>query len=125
MDIGLILTIIQQLFNYAIGKLAEYTSSFNDIQWFLLIGGGALVAIALYAAWKSYRPMSYKLSISIAKLGLTMIVLAFAWPYACELYNTAVQYTGNPVYGFIAIILGSFLGYNIAMLILSSMVKKK
>jgi len=125
MDPGAVIVAIQQLFNYALAKLAEYTSNFSNIQWLLLIGGICIVATALYAAWKSYRPMSFKASLIAAKIGLTMVVLTFAWPYASELYETAVSATGNPLYGFIAIIIGSFLGYNIAKIVLTAIMGRK
>jgi len=117
MDLTPVINALQQIINWGLAKLHEYLGSFTEIQWLLLILGGFIVAVSIYYAWKAVRPATYKLAVWGAKLGLTLVVLAFAWPYAVDLYSTAYQYTSNPILSAMAVLVGGFLGYNIVKLL--------
>jgi len=109
--------IINQLINEVINRLLGYLADFSETQWLLLVLGIFITLVSIYYAWKSVRPASYKLSIMGAKIGLTLIVIAFAWPWAKEIYEAAMQYTGNPILSILAVFAGGFLGYGIIMLL--------
>ncbi len=113
MDLGF----INQLINEVLNRLLGYIAGFSETQWLLLILGAFITIVSIYYAWKAVRPASYKLSVMGAKVGLTLIVLAFAWPWAKEIYESAMQYTGNPVLSILAVFAGGFLGYRIIMLL--------
>ena len=117
MDLTPVINALQQIINWGLAKLHEYLGSFTEIQWLLLILGGFIVAVCIHYAWKATRPATYKLAVWGAKLGLTLVVLAFAWPYAVDLYNSAMNYTGNPIISAMAVIAGGFLGYNVIKLL--------
>ncbi len=117
MDLSPVINALQQIINWGLGKLQEYLGNFSETQWLLLILGITITAVATYHAWKAQRMATYKLSIWGAKLGLTLIVLAFAWPWAVDLYNSAMQVTGNPILSVMAVLAGGFLGYNIIKLL--------
>jgi len=124
MDWQLIIDALKNAVNFMYAEFVEYTSTFNEMQWMLLISGSILVTLSLYAAWKAFKPMKYKIALMFAKLGLIMIVLAFAWPCAVDLYNTALQLTGNPLTAVMFVVLGGFIGYNTIKMILTRGEKK-
>ncbi len=101
--------------SFLINYIKEETAGWNELQWALLLGGLVVAGYALIRALRASRIGSYKLWMLTFKAGFSLIVLAFAWPYAQDLYNTAVGLTGSPLFGFLSIILGVFFGYNVVM----------
>ena len=100
---------------FLINYIKEETAGWNTYQWALLAGGLLVAGYALARALRASRIGSYKVWMLVFKAGFSLIVLAFAWPYAQDLYNTAVSLTGSPLYGVLSIILGVFFGYNVVM----------
>lgn len=92
---------------------------FEPVQWLLLIMGVSLITLGIYSAWKSYRIMSYSISVKVAKFGFSLIVIAFAWDNIRWIYETAIEMTGNPILAFALILAGGFLGINTLKLLLA------
>ena len=101
--------------SFLINYIKEETAGWSTYQWALLLGGVIVAGYALARALRASRIGSYKLWMLAFKAGFSLIVLAFAWPYVQDLYNTAVELTGSPLYGVLSIILGVFFGYNVVM----------
>ncbi len=104
---------------FVIGKIKAITEGWSTTQYALLAGGIVVTIYAMLRAYHAVKIGSYKLWSMIAKLGLSIIVLAFAYPYALDLYNSAEQLTGSPLYGLLAILAGVFFGYNTVKMLLS------
>lgn len=95
--------------------IKQVTSGWNELQWALLLAGIVVAGYAVIRALRASRIGSYKLWMLVFRAGFALVVLAFAYPYAVEIYNTAVGLTGSPLFGFLSIILGVFFGYNVVM----------
>ncbi|MCE4601268.1 MAG: hypothetical protein F7C38_06875 [Desulfurococcales archaeon] len=107
-----------QIINNIIEYFKQLTSDWTQLQWALLLAGIVVAVYAVFKALRASRIGSYKLWMMTFKIGFSLVVLAFAWPYALDLYNTAVELTGSPIYGFLSIILGVFFGYNVMKAVL-------
>ena len=107
------------ILTFLVDKLKAITEGWSTTQYILLAGGVTVTIYAMLRAYHAVKIGSYKLWSMVAKLGLSIVVLAFAYPYAVDLYNSAEQLTGSPLYGILAILAGVFFGYNTVKMLLS------
>lgn len=118
MDWGLIFESIKNAFDIVAKKFVDITSTWSEFQWMLFGVGLFLLIVSVIQAMRAKKIFSYKLATFGIKVSFTLIVLAFAWPYAIDLYNTAKEVFGNPVVAFGVVLVGGIFGYNIVKLLL-------
>jgi len=107
--------LIRDGLNFFIQWLEGQVAQFREPQWLLLSLGVALAVVAIVMAVRAKRMFSWWMASKIFKVAAFMIILAFAWPWAEELYNYALEATGNPILSLGAVVLGGFLGYNLVL----------